>query len=154
MGHEVLAADQDRGRGRRRQRADAADHEDLVQPGRERRAGDRFGGLPGGRGQRRNRPGALALTDRGGYAVRAGGQRGAAQGSGDVASEMSPVIRVANTVPKTAIPVAMPTWRNVVLMPEAIPAAPRRCDRARGRPDHPHGQARRHRGPAGLIRPP
>jgi hypothetical protein len=36
---------------------------------------------------------------------------------------MSPVIRVANRVPKTAIPVAMPTWRNVVLMPEAIPAA-------------------------------
>ena len=34
--------------------------------------------------------------------------------------------RLLNSVPSKAMPVAMPTWRNVELMPEAMPA---RCGR-------------------------
>ena len=128
---------QDPARQRSGERDDRADQQDLVERrgeghiGRGRHLGCELGGAAAV---------AAAVPPLATASASSGGAAGIAAATFE---SMLPW----KTAPSAATPVAIPTWRNVVLMPDAIPAVrcrrPRRSRRSRCRVDHADPGARR-----------
>lgn len=115
---EVLAADSGQRYDACHERDDRRDQQDAVQAGGEGGPGDRSHTCLAGAGSR-----AITLPicpDCTAPAI--SGPRVDSPGTAAVRVSTSSFTSWENSVPSRAMPVAMPTWRKVELMPEAMPA--------------------------------
>ena len=97
----------------------AAEQEDLVHPRQEALAGGMGDGLPSPVRDRARAPGRGCRT-RPLRSAAAGGRR-RRPGVPAASSETLSAPRPRNSAPQAAIPTAIPTWRKVSLIPDAIP---------------------------------
>ena len=107
------------GHDRADDRDDAAEHQDVVDPGEEALARRVGHARPRARGRRPRAPSRGCPTRRP-RPARAGGRPVAAGVPAATCSTWT-APRPRKIAPQAAMPIAMPTWRNVSLIPEAMP---------------------------------
>ena len=111
--HEVLGADQGEAEGGADEGEDRGDQDDLVEAADE-------GDVGGVDGFVRGSPAAAAARRRRGSRPRRPLRRGRAGACGSSSASFEST-RDWKTAPSPATPVAIPTWRKVVLIPDPIP---------------------------------